>query len=90
MAMETMGETSRGSNARTVIRKNSQGSDSERSVAPRNTRSHQPPRYPAVAPAMAAIAVASNAAAGASSSEMRVPYSNRDRRSRPSSSVPSG
>src|SRR5579872_432875 len=86
---ETMGDTLRGITARTVISKNSQGSDRNKSVTAIAHRAQPPPRYPASPPTKAAMSVDSRAAAGASSSEIRVPYSTRASRSRPMSSVPS-
>src|SRR3979409_600983 len=67
------GDKLRGISARTVINKNSQGSDRNKSVTAIAIRAHAPPRYPASPPTRAAIRVEIKAAAGASSNEILVP-----------------
>jgi hypothetical protein len=67
------GGTFSGINARAVISKNSHGSDKKRSVTAIAILAQRPPKYPANPPIKAAITVDSSAAAGASSSEIRVP-----------------
>src|SRR4051812_19467057 len=90
IATEVNGETFRGNTARTVISRNSHGSDKRRSVPAIMHRSTHPPTKPANAPASPASRQVSNAAAGASKSDTRVPYKTREKRSRPRSSVPRG
>src|SRR5262249_33658852 len=70
---ETKGETFSGISARTVMSKNNQGRDRNKSVTAIDARDHAPPRYPARPPSNAAINVESRAAAGASRREIRVP-----------------
>src|ERR1022692_3560708 len=79
---EANGDTFNGISARTVINKNSHGSDRNKSVTAIAPRAHLPPRYPPSPPTSAAINVESNAAAGASGSEIRVPYNTRANRAR--------
>src|SRR6267143_1052543 len=69
---ETSGETFSGRSARTVISRKSQGRERNRSVKPLASRSQIPPKYPASPPTRAANTVETRAAAGASSSEIRV------------------
>ena len=72
-AAETIGETFRGSSARTVISRKSQGKERKRSVPAMTIFSTFPPMKPAVPPMRAASRLESNAAAGARSRDTRVP-----------------
>ena len=73
ISTETIGDTFNGKSARTVISRKSQGSDRKRSVPAITKRSTQPPANPAMPPMNAANKLVSKAAAGASSSDTRVP-----------------
>src|SRR5689334_644941 len=70
---ETTGDTFNGITARTVISKKSHGRERNKSVTAIAALAQVPPRYPAKPPTRAAINVESRAAAGARSSEIRVP-----------------
>ena len=83
------GETFSGNSARTVISRNSHGSERNRSVNAIDGFLPGAAQISGEAPDHAASSVESSAAAGASSSETRVPYNVRARRSRPRASVPS-
>ena len=67
MSTEASGETFSGNRARTVINRNNQGRERNKSVRLVARRSQMPPRYPANPPTSAANNVEINAAAGASS-----------------------
>ena|SRR5213594_2564086 len=70
---ETHAETFNGSAARTVSNSNIHGSERNRSEETSRLRSHQPPFQAANTPKAPERKLASNAAAGASTSDTRVP-----------------
>src|SRR5439155_7986926 len=87
---DAQGERFKGSAARTVSSRNIHGSERNRSEEISTPRSQRRPFQAAKTPATPESKLASSAAAGASNRETRVPWNRRDKRSRPSSSVPSG
>src|SRR6266851_1365487 len=70
---ETSGARFKGSMARSAINTKSSGEAIDKSAMARIARSHHPPRNPAAPPRAPAIRVESKAAAGARSSDTRVP-----------------
>src|SRR6476661_8783358 len=82
-ATDVWGEMFNGSAARTVIRRNSHGTDRKKSISSLQQRSVHPPKYPAMPPTIPASTVVNRAANGARVKETRIPYSNRAQRSRP-------
>jgi hypothetical protein len=73
MTTEVRGATLRGMSARTVMRRNSQGSERNKSVADMTAYLTHPPANPAVPPTSAARMAVISAAAGARRSDTLVP-----------------
>src|SRR6478609_7948468 len=62
---DASGETFNGKTARTVIRRNSQGTERNKSISNLQQRSVHPPKYPAMPPTIPASTVVNRAANGA-------------------------
>src|SRR5439155_17673323 len=71
--IEVTGGTFRGSSARTVRSRKSQGSERNKSMKNVARRSQIPPKYAPNPPRIAESTVESNAAAGANNNEIRIP-----------------
>src|SRR5689334_11918284 len=70
---DASGETFSGKTARTVISRNSQGTERNRSISNLQQRSVHPPKYPAMPPINPASTVVNSAANGARVNETRIP-----------------